>query len=175
MELIINHPVKEIKPSKLYEISIKFMEGDADGWKFHTIRFEEDKLKDPGFKKELERFYKHIKACIQADSGGRGGFDTEYELIKEYRNVQDWFRYVSFDVENFFEEDAIDETDADEEKEFIEEYGISFKELAEVPISRQLFVYEVPCDRDGYYTSYRNIEINYYDSNGDKCSVTVQD
>lgn len=178
MELIINEAIKVPKTINTYELILKFMEGDADGYENVIIRFTEDIVERPEFRKELETFIKSILQCIVKDSRGRGGFTDDDDLIREYKDIQDWARYCWNALDYIIEEvedDLLDYTDID----LMDDFGINKKDIEEVINQdikgyRELFMYHLPTHSEGWYDSYKDLDLFYYDEHGDKHTVTIQ-
>ena len=162
MELIKLEQEKKYKPVNTYEVVIKFMEGDADGYQYHTIAFGEDRLNDSEFKNELEEFLRCITDCIKQDDKGRGGFDTVHEMISEYGGINNWSKFCI---------DARDEQEIDEDdlEDFIDSGAL-------IPLTKtKLFTYNLPTEgKSGYFASYDLLQVFYYDNNGDKFHVQVK-
>jgi len=166
MELIIKEAEKKPKIVNCYDVAIEFMEGDADGTEYHTIRFKESLLENKEFKKELEDFLICVNACIEKDNRGRGGFEDPSDLIKEYKEIKNWAKYCADALDNI--EDEYDEED------YQDEFGLTKEDLFLKNEFRQMFLHYVPSYSEGWYDSYRKLHINYYDSNGDKFPVEIK-
>jgi len=67
-----------------YEVIIRFMQGDADGYEKESMEFSSERMKDPKFKQYLTDFIDSIKSCVALDGQGRVGFDTNRECSKWY-------------------------------------------------------------------------------------------
>lgn len=145
MELIIN-PKKKERIRNSYQIIIRFMEGDADGYSKVKFLFHESRLQEPRFMVVLEEFIDHIIACIEHDKQGRGGFDSTEELIGEYRHIENWTKFC-----------CVDEwLDTEDNKDLPRaSWGSGF-------------CYDVPSYSEGWYSSYDGYRIFYYDANGDR-------
>lgn len=166
MELIVDFLNKKevIKLLNIFEIVVEFMEGDADGADFHKIYFTEKEYENEKFKEELSTFLKSIQSCVKKDRKGRGGFDEYSDLLDEYRKVSSWARFCT-SVQEFLQGEDIDDLlDEDE----IENLGVNLYS------DKSKFNYCVPTDNSGFFHSYRNLDVFYYNENGDKFPVTIK-
>jgi hypothetical protein len=162
MKLNIDFSSKENKPQEEYEIVLDFMEGDADGYEAIHFKFGKGRLEEPEFMKELEEFLVCVNECIRKDSRGRGGFEDYSELISEYAHINNWSKFCH---EAFYDVD---------DEELLEDYEWTQEEVDNYRDGiRPFFSYMVPTYSDGWFDSYEDIEIYFYDANGDRFPVTV--
>ena len=152
--------VKKEKPTNKYEIIIEFMEGDADGSNQVGFMFREELISKPGFKKTLDEFVQSVLDCVEQDSHGRGGFESIKDLISEYGQIKNWHKFVN--VEDWLDED--DKEDLKETQGFTDEDFNPYNTI---------FGYEVPNYSQGWYDSYDNLNMYYYDEIGDKFPVII--
>lgn len=153
MELIINKDSKTARKTQTFETVITFYVHNGTDIK-HTQRFHASKLEDPNFKSEVEDFILSVQGCIALDNRGRGGIDSEQELIDYYSKVKNWANMCYTALENIDEDE-------------LEEYDID----PDAPTYTNLRYY-IPSNDAGFYASYENFDIFYYDENGDKFTVT---
>ena len=156
MELIIDKDSFQERKRNCYEMIITFMFGDSNGEEDVKFYFSDKEYENPIFKEEVHEFIKHIKSCIEIDNFGRGGIQCPDELInwynlgidhrRRFKPAYKWGRYC---------EDSCED---------------SCDELGE------LFTYIIPANYDdGWYASYYDFEIKYYDNNGDMFNVIIED
>lgn len=170
MQLKIKQAEKVSKPTNVFEIEIEFMEGDADGKQFHNIMIDKPLMNDPNFSKEMEDFLMCITECVKKDRKGRCGFQEASELISEYCSIKNWAKYCLDVLENL-DEVGLDEDSEDDD--FIEELNISKSSAFREDSIIQKFQFYMPSNSDGWYTSFRKLNVYYYDLIGDKCPVEV--
>ena len=157
IKLKIENPKLPKKPlTNSYKIKIEFMEGDADGTEYKDFIFHESELKDDVFLTELEEFLKCIKKCIALDRKDRGGFENFSDCVEHYGHIKNWRKFVN-------DEDDEDEDDSNEsERDSV---------IVQRILINKLFRYDMPSDNDGWYSSYRGVELFYYDSVGNELPV----
>jgi hypothetical protein len=162
MKLNVDFSTKEEKPQEEYEIVLNFMENDADGYEQVHFSFGKEKLEDPEFMKELEEFLICTNECLRKDARGRGGFMYYGELIDEYNHIPNWYKFCSEAFEDVEDDELIDIHEmTQEEVDYIRNGGSTY------------FSYMVPTYSDGWFDSYEDMDIYYYDENGDRFPVTV--
>jgi hypothetical protein len=157
MEFKILEQQKKPKTTNTFVIRLKFMENDADN--FTTVGFDipEEKLSDPEYNQEVEKFITHINECIRMDSSGRGGIDSGKDLHRRYDKVENWSKYCANVYEDYY---VPGEPDAqlEDEDNYDENWG-----------------YHIPTDTYGsFYNSYYDCTIVYFDNNGDEFPVSVE-
>jgi len=162
MKLNVDFSTKEAKPQEEYEIVLDFMEGDADGYEQIHFKFGKERLEEPEFMKELEEFLVCVNECIRQDSRGRGGFESYHDLICEYSDIKNWSKFCHEAFEDVEDEDLIEEYEWTQEEVDNRKAGLS-----------PFFSYMVPSYSQGWFDSYQNAEIYYYDKNGDRFPVTI--
>jgi len=157
MEFKILRDIKKLKTTNTFVILLTFMENDADDFTTEKFEIPEDKLSDPEYKRELEKFIMHINECVRMDSEGRGGIDSAQELYDRYKVVENWSKYCA----NIYE-DHYDPDDEDAELENSENYDENWG-------------YHIPTDTFGsFYNSYYDCKVIYYDQNGDEFPVEIK-
>lgn len=161
MELIIKEK-EENQLRACYQIDIEFMFGDADGEDTLSFTFSEDLYNKKSFKEEVHDFIKSILSCIKMDSQGRCGFDSTDECYMWYhKNKERAYKgytetpYKTYQWSRFCEDSTYYE---DEISDFNE---------------NSHFIYNIPTYADGWYASYKGIEVFYYDENGYKYNVEI--
>lgn len=162
MELIIKEKVKN-QLRNCYEIEVDFMFGDADGEETLKFVFPEEQYKDETFKELTHDFIKSILSCIKYDSRGRGGFNSSSDAISWYAFGHDWKRKITppYQWGRFCENYTFgSEEDYEEDQEYDWNVG--------------LFSYCIPTYDDGWYGSYSDISIWYYDKEGYKHAVEIK-
>ena len=168
MELIIKDRLQN-QLRNCYVIEVEFMFGDVDGFETLTFEFSKEKYKQEEFRKEAHNFIKSIQEAIQLDRRGRGGFDSYKEVIDWYglgkdrvwRNSSIVNKVVYKPVHmwaNFCEEGINEEIIKSEE----------FNENSE-------FFYSIPTYESQWYASYHGIDIYYYDNDGYKYNVEINE
>jgi len=162
MKLNVDFSSREEKPQEEYEIVINFMEGDADGYKDIHFKFGKERLEEPEFMKELEEFLVCVNECITKDRKGRGGFESYSDLISEYSHISNWSKFVPEAFEDVEDEELI------EDYEWTQEEVDNYRDG--IP---PFFSHMVPSYSQGWFDSYRNLYIYFYDANGDRFPVTV--
>lgn len=161
MKLNVDFSTKEVKPQEEYEIVLNFMENDADGYEQVHFKFGKEKLEDEAFMIELEEFLVCTNECLRKDARGRGGFMSEQELIREYNHIPNWFKFCS---EAFC---------YIEDEDLIEEYEWTQLQVENRNNLTLFFSYMVPYYGEGWYDSYEDMNIYYYDKNGDRFPVEI--
>tara|TARA_R110000868_G_scaffold76573_1_gene220040 strand:- start:8492 stop:8992 length:501 start_codon:yes stop_codon:yes gene_type:complete len=146
-----------------YEIEVEFMHGDADGKAFECIRFTDEQLNDLDFMVELEEFLVMLNECIRQDRKGRGGFDEMDDCISQYASIKDWARFNMNIYEYGYEDEELEDM-----------VGVYFDEPIPEYNEESYFHLEIPCDHYGWYASYREVNIYYYDNSGNEYNVTVE-
>lgn len=144
MELVINLQSKPRIRSS-YELSVMFALEDSNQYERSVFRFHESKLQDPSFKEELELFVKHLDEACRLDSRGRRGFESRVQCKKHYGVIPNWERFCHENGENH-------------------EPTTPYTE----------FKYMIPTDDNGYYMSYSESRLEYYDVDGDMHSVEIK-
>lgn len=162
MELVVNYDKGTPKHKNEFEIVIEFMENDADGYQYERTFFHKEKLLDDTFKNELKEYLICLTECVKRDSRGRGGIDNLRGLFKTYGEIPNWFKYALRTFEYYEFDDLEDYIEITEE-----EYEKLWENISQ-------FSHELPTyDYSGFYTSYCDLNIYYYDENGDKFPVEV--
>jgi hypothetical protein len=161
MKLNVDFSTKENKPQEQYEIVLNFMENDADGYEQVHFKFGKEKLEDEAFMIELEEFLVCINACIKKDNAGRGGFMYSSELVSEYEHIPNWSKFCSEAFEDVEDEDLIEE-----------------HEWTQLQVDNRnnltlFFDYMVPSYGEGWFDSYEDMDIYFYDANGDRFPVSI--
>lgn len=158
--------IKEKQKSQLhnhFEIEVRFMFGDADGYETLKFKFEKSKYdNDLEFQEEVHDFIKSIKSCIELDNiHGRGGFQFLEELCEWYDlGMDDTWKDGNYKKEQIYQTYQWNRFCCNSDNKNINE---------------SCFLYEVPTYDDGWYGSYDNIEIFYYDENGFKYNVEINE
>ena len=155
IKLDIQQGTKKQRPRNMYKINLEFMVGDADGEVNEQFTFNEKKLEDPKFLIYLTEFVQHLDDCIKLDRQGRGGFQDPTECVDHYQYVKNWAKFCTIPAECLSEDEL-------EDYEGLEPY-MKYED-------GNIFSYDVPCQED-WYTSYRNLTIKYYDSDGEIFNV----
>lgn len=162
MYLEINKEIKS-RLRNIYQINVEFMFGNYDGEE--TLNFYYTKEEYETNPKELHEFIKHIQSCIAIDSKGRGGFRSSNEAIKWYGLGLDWRstfipaykwgKYCEDSYNGWYDEDEIE-----------------FDKIDKLDKNSK-FLYSIPAYDDGWYGSYENIEILYYNEEGNIHNVNI--
>lgn len=163
MQLIVQDKLKS-QLRNCYEIEVEFMFGDADGEEVVPFIFSDEQYKRQDFKQLTHDFIKSILSCIRYDSQGRGGFDFSSEAIKWYGLGIDYKRKLTppYQWGRF----CMDSTYGDEE-----DYEEGLLDMYE----DTHFSYAIPTYSDGWYGSYHGINIYYYDNDGYKYNVEINE
>ena len=79
----------QCSPVNMYEVQVEFMEGDADGYKTHTIMFKNDgKATD-----HMIDFLNFLGRCVVAYPNGKGGCD-------DYTHVDEYSRFICDELDD---------------------------------------------------------------------------
>lgn len=158
MEFKIVREEKKNKKTNLFEFRFTFMENDADDFTTEVVSIPEEKLEDPTYKAELEKFITHINECMRMDSSGRGGIDSIEEFYNRYNKVEGWSSYCANIYEDYYDSSDPDAV-LEPEENYNEEWG-----------------YYIPTDTYGtFYNSYYEAKMVYFDNNGDEYPVSIED
>lgn len=105
------------QPLDCYEVKITFMEGDADGYQYKTIRFKNDGKQTD----HMIEFLNFLARCSVAYPNGKGGYDgfdhvdgyekfvdwefcdTDYDYDPKYTQLMNWPRFYDGDCSTDFE------------------------------------------------------------------------
>lgn len=157
MNLKFTEKKRDVKRS-MYVVKLTFVVGDADYFPDQRFAFDEGRLRDDKF---VELFYDFIRVqrkCIDLDSRGRQGIDDEGKLIRRYRVIDGWERFI--DVEHM----------GDEAREAMLDY------YDEPLPEKNAFSYEIPMDPNAdFYGAYHSLTVTYYDEHGKEFNVSVED
>lgn len=157
MEFKILKQNKKAKTTNTFVILLKFMENDADDFKTERFEIPEEKLSDPAYKLEVEKFIIHLNECVRMDSRGRRGIDSAEDLYDRYNVVENWSKYCA----NIYEDHYVpgdDDAKLEEDDNYDENWG-----------------YHIPTDTYGsFYNSYKDCKIVYFDNNGDEFPVEIE-
>jgi hypothetical protein len=146
MEFIIQKKKKKDRVRNSFRLIITFMIGDADGYEDVKFTFQEDKLNEPLYRKELEEYISFIQSMIDKDKHGRTGICEFEELISRYGE----------DVKRYFEY-----------------YGDDDDEMGDLKHSQ--FCENFPTEQRGdFYASPREIKMIYFDKDGDEFPVKIK-
>lgn len=167
MELEISS-LEEECPKNVYEIELKFMAGDADGYHCERFTFDELRLKDKAFKEELEDFIKTVDESCKLDASGRLGIDSTLECAEWYAGGisrtgkskganPKWSKYCEMEL-------------SENDIKTLSDKGIELEKTLE----GSDFLYQIPYDQNYFLCSYEGMRIYYYDEYGDKYSVEIK-
>ena len=161
MELKINEKKIQVAFRNGYEITLKFMIGDADGFESISFFFTDDQYNDPDFKENVHEFIKHINSCINLDSGGRYDFYRPKEL-------NDWYSLGKDGNDTY--------PPAYKWSVYCKEWSVYCEDAAEyenIAYTPNYFSYFIPCDSQGWYLSYYDMNIVHYDNDGNSFGVNI--
>lgn len=86
-----------VSPQDKYEVTVKFMEGDADGWQYRTVIFDNK----PDHIDHMMEFLNFLTRCAAAYPHGKGGCDG-------YDHLEGYERFVDSDCDHdMFYEDCL--------------------------------------------------------------------
>jgi len=167
MKLIIKEKSKS-QLREVYVIEVDFMFGDADGNETLTFEFSEAEYADLYFADEVHSFIKSILEAIDIDRLGRGGFESSRECIRWYGLGQDYTwknnKMAYVEVHNpVYQWNRFCEDDYD------------IEEFEELEFRSDRFLYSIPTYSDRWYGSYESITISYYDDQGYKYLVEIDE
>ncbi len=158
MEIKIKEPVSVQNPKGAWELEVKFMEGDADGYSFVRKTFSPEILLDEKTKKNFQEFAEFIQAAVEQDSKGRGGFEDFDELFEEYGNLPGFRRFclnITFNLE-----------------EYLEEGGKNPLNLSLEDVDH-FWAIEIPQSDYPWYDSFDDFKVYWYSETGEKFDCEI--
>lgn len=169
----VNKRVPGTTKRNCYEIIVDFMIGDADGSEKEKFTFTEKQMSDPKFREYVSDFIESILGCIKLDGHGRVGFDDSTECTEwyaggfdrcgdKYQGVPSWSRFCQTS------EDA--EVDLHDKNNNIVEWVFRMEPFQE---NDNPFAYYLPSNENGFYCSYEDVNMYYYDNEGVKFNVSL--
>jgi hypothetical protein len=168
MKLIIKEKSKS-QLREAYAIEVDFMFGDTDGDETLTFEFSKAEYANSDFAEEVHSFIRSILEAINVDYNGRGGFESSKECIKWYGLGQDYM-WKNNKLVNAKAHEPVYQWNR-----FCDDgYDIDEPEVQNVSESGK-FLYSIPTYSDGWYASYENISISYYDEQGYKYLVEIDE
>ena len=153
MKLIITDPVSATAPKNIFKLTIEFMEGDADGTQYRDIKIDSELYStDEGYRNEVHLLIESLDEAVALDRKGRGGYDDIEDMIRDHYHG---CKFIHF-LEN-----------ADMWNEYIEEFGITCTEYSSL-------MFYIPSEGDcGYYTSFKNYKLTYFNPIGIEFQVKI--
>lgn len=169
MELLIkNKTSDQLRDS--FVIEVEFMFGDADGEEILKFPFSRSSYdSDPRAKKEVHDFIRSIQEAIALDNKGRGGFQSSREVANWYGLGLD----SVYENRSFVEKQV--NTPIYQWSRFCEDDYDGIANTEELEVTSDTFLYSIPTYDDGWYSSYQDITVFYYDSEGYKYNVKIKD
>jgi hypothetical protein len=152
MKLIITDPVSVTAPKNIFKLTIEFMEGDADGKQFRDILIDSELYTtDEGYRNEVHLLIEALDEVIALDGKGRGGYDEIEDMIRDH--------YHGCKFLHFLEGECWDE--------YAKEFDITCTEYSSL-------MFYIPSDGySGYYTSFRNYKLTYFNPIGLEFQVKI--
>lgn len=163
MKLEIDLSSSQNEQRSIFEVQLGFYAHD-DSVHTEVHSFTDAQLRNAEFKEELEQFIICITACIDQDSRGRGGFEDNRSLAAEYSEIPYWNKFVVPSALEKFES----------EEELAECFELDMEEVDEMLDRTLNFDHELPTyGHEGFYCSYRTLEVFYYDEDGTRFNVKI--
>jgi hypothetical protein len=150
--------LKKNAPREMYELEISYMQHHPHGYDTQHIKFPKEKLDDEIFMIWFERLIRMLTDAVTKDNKGRGGIEGNVELWNTYAGIKWW---AAFALESQAEYCNRDENLEEWEVETI--LFTPFKEL----------IIDLPTENHGYYHSFDDWTLYYYDNDGGRHEVKV--
>jgi hypothetical protein len=153
MKLIITDPVSVTAPKNIFKLTIEFMEGDADGTQYRDIKIDSELYStDEDYCNEVHLLIEALDEVIALDRKGRGGYDDIEDMIRDHYHGCKFLHFLEC---------------GNSWNDYASEEEISVTEYSSL-------MFYIPSEGDsGFYTSFRNYKITYFNPIGIEFQVSI--